>query len=58
VHLADAEPGTRMTYDVEAQVGGKLAQLGGRLIDGVAKKYADQFFANFGKAVAPAQAGP
>jgi carbon monoxide dehydrogenase subunit G len=55
VHLADAEPGTRMTYDVEAQVGGKLAQLGGRLIDGVAKKYADAFFANFGKAVAPGE---
>ena len=58
VHLADAEPGTRMTYDVEAQVGGKLAQLGGRLIDGVAKKYADAFFANFGNAVAPAEEGP
>jgi hypothetical protein len=34
-----------MTYDVDAQVGGKLAQLGGRLINGVAKKYADDFFA-------------
>lgn len=43
--------GTKLTYDVEANVGGKLAQLGGRLIDGVAKKMADQFFANFAKAV-------
>jgi carbon monoxide dehydrogenase subunit G len=46
VRLEDAEGGTRMTYDVEAQIGGKLAQLGGRLINGVAKKYADEFFAN------------
>lgn len=53
VRLADEESGTRMTYDVEAQVGGKLAQLGGRLINGVAKKYADEFFDNFAKALAP-----
>jgi uncharacterized protein len=39
--------GTRMTYDVEAQVGGKIAQLGARLVDGVAKRMADQFFENF-----------
>jgi uncharacterized protein len=52
VRLADAEAGTRMTYDVEAQVGGKIAQLGGRLINGVAKKYADEFFANFAKQLA------
>lgn len=42
---------TRMNYDVEAQVGGKLAQLGGRLIDSSAKKIADEFFANFAKAL-------
>lgn len=58
VHLADADDGTLMTYDVQAQVGGKLAQLGGRLIDGVAKKYADEFFANFAKAVSPAEKTP
>ena len=52
VRLEDAEGGTRMTYDVEAQIGGKLAQLGGRLINGVAKKYADEFFANFAKLLA------
>ena len=52
VTLSDAEAGgTTLTYDVEANVGGKLAQLGGRLIDGVAKKMADQFFANFAKAM-------
>jgi carbon monoxide dehydrogenase subunit G len=54
VHLEDAEGGgTRMTYNVEAQIGGKLAQLGGRLINGVAKKYADEFFVNFAKRLAP-----
>lgn len=47
VHLEDAEGGTRLVYDVEAQVGGKLAQLGGRLVNGVAKKYADSFFTTF-----------
>ena len=52
VNLEDAEGGTRMSYDVEAQIGGKLAQLGGRLINGVAKKYADEFFANFAKQLA------
>lgn len=52
VSLADAETGgTKLTYNVEANVGGKIAQLGSRLIDGVAKKMADQFFSNFAKAV-------
>jgi hypothetical protein len=36
---------------VEANVGGKIAQLGARLIDGVAKKNADQFFATFAEQV-------
>lgn len=48
VSLSDAEGGgTLLTYEVEANVGGKIAQLGARLIDGVAKKNADQFFASF-----------
>jgi len=48
VRLEDAEPGTtKLTYDVNATVGGKIAQLGGRLINSVAKKNADQFFENF-----------
>ena len=38
---------TMLSYDVDAAVGGKLAQLGGRLIDSTAKKLAKQFFANF-----------
>ncbi|MCB5174157.1 MULTISPECIES: CoxG family protein [Microvirga] len=55
VRLEDVEGGTRLTYDVEAHVGGKIAQLGGRLINGVAKKYADEFFANFAKILSPAE---
>lgn len=42
---------TVLHYDVEAKVGGKLAQLGSRIIDGFAKKMADQFFENFRDAV-------
>ncbi len=38
---------TRLRYDVDAVIGGRLAQLGGRLINGVAKKLADEFFGNF-----------
>ena len=52
VHLADAEGGgTMLKYDVQANVGGKIAQLGSRLIDGVAKKMSDAFFSAFAKAV-------
>lgn len=52
VRLEDADGGaTRLAYDVEASVGGKIAQLGSRLIQSVAKKNADEFFANLGKAV-------
>jgi len=38
---------TTLSYSVNAKVGGKLAQLGSRIIDGFAKKMADQFFENF-----------
>ena len=52
VKLTDsAGGGTTLHYDVDAQVGGKIAQLGGRLIDSTAKKLADEFFANFAKAL-------
>ena len=51
VALSDKDGGTLLSYDVEAQIGGKLAQLGQRLINGAAKKLADEFFANFAKAV-------
>jgi carbon monoxide dehydrogenase subunit G len=47
VTLEDVPEGTRLVYDVEAKVGGKLAQLGSRIIDGFAKKMADQFFERF-----------
>lgn len=43
--------GTRLSYEVEASVGGKLAQLGSRIIDGFAKKMADEFFERFQQAV-------
>ncbi len=51
VALADKDGGTLLTYNVEAQIGGKLAQLGQRLINGAAKKLADRFFENFAAAV-------
>jgi carbon monoxide dehydrogenase subunit G len=51
VGLSEKDGGTLLSYDVEAQIGGKLAQLGQRLINGAAKKLADEFFANFAKAV-------
>ena len=47
VTLADHGDGTELTYAVDAKVGGKLAQLGSRIIDGFAKKMADQFFERF-----------
>lgn len=47
VKLQEVAEGTSLTYEVEARVGGKLAQLGSRLIDGFARKLADQFFENF-----------
>jgi uncharacterized protein len=45
---------TVLTYEVDAQIGGKLAQLGGRLIDSTAKKLASEFFASFGELVGSA----
>ncbi len=53
VELAPEGAGTRLTYTVDASVGGKLAQLGSRIIDGFAKKMADQFFENFKMALEP-----
>jgi carbon monoxide dehydrogenase subunit G len=51
VTLEPIPAGTRLTYEVEASVGGKIAQLGSRIIDGFAKKMADDFFARFQDAV-------
>jgi carbon monoxide dehydrogenase subunit G len=52
VRLAPDGDGTLLTYAADAKVGGKLAQLGGRLIDSTAKKLADQFFACFAQRAA------
>ena len=52
VHLTDAPEGTLLSYEVQAQVGGKIAQLGARLIDSTAKQMADAFFDNFAKELA------
>ena len=54
VRLSDKDGGTLLTYSVDAQIGGKLAQLGQRLINGAAKKMADEFFQKFAAAVAAA----
>jgi uncharacterized protein len=61
VTLTPAEGGhTLLTYVVKAQVGGKLAQIGSRLIDGAAAKMVDDFFARFSARLAPTEpeAGP
>ncbi|MDG2420567.1 MAG: carbon monoxide dehydrogenase subunit G [Gammaproteobacteria bacterium] len=47
VELSEDGNETILAYNVKANVGGKLAQLGARLIDGTAKKMADEFFGNF-----------
>ena len=51
VTLKEDGDGTILSYTVDAQIGGKLAQLGSRLIDSTAKKLAGQFFADFNAAV-------
>ena len=56
VTMAQAEGGTLLSYDVDASVGGKIAQLGSRIIDGFAKNMAGQFFDNFQHAVEPPDA--
>ncbi|HEX9452534.1 MAG TPA: carbon monoxide dehydrogenase subunit G [Burkholderiales bacterium] len=54
VNLAPESGGTLLTYRATASVGGRLAQIGSRLIDGVAKKMSDDFFVRFNKTVTPA----
>lgn len=51
VRLEAIEGGTRLSYEVDASVGGKIAQLGSRIIEGFAKKMADEFFTRFQDAV-------
>jgi uncharacterized protein len=57
VRLADDGAGTLLSYTVEAHVGGKLAQIGSRLIDATARKMAEDFFRRFAEAVGGAGAG-
>ena len=51
VRLEDADGGTKLSYDVDAVVGGKLAMLGSRLIDSTARSMATQFFDKFASVV-------
>jgi len=53
VKLTDEEGGTKLAYEVNAQIGGKMAQLGARLIDSTAKQMAESFFSKFSAVVAP-----
>ena len=53
VNLEDYEGGTKLIYNVEANVGGKIAQVGSRLIDMTAKKMADIFFGKFSELIVP-----
>lgn len=52
VSLSPEGTGTKLSYTAKATVGGKLAQIGSRLIDGVARKMADDFFSKFSERVA------
>lgn len=54
VRLEDREGGTLLSYDAKADVGGKLAQLGSRLLEGTAKKLAASFFEKFAAEVVKA----
>jgi len=58
VSLADDGGATILRYEVEGNVGGKLAQIGSRLIDAAARKMADDFFRRFGEVVAPGGTQP
>lgn len=57
VKLVEDGAETVLSYDVKAQVGGKLAQLGSRLIDSTSKKLAGQFFTKFNEVVSAKAAG-
>lgn len=57
VRLSPAPGGTALSYAVDAQVGGKLAQLGARLIDATARKLAGEFFQRFADRLAPGSVG-
>jgi carbon monoxide dehydrogenase subunit G len=52
VRLDEMDGGTRLTYSVDAQIGGKIAQLGARLMKSTSAKLADQFFSRFSEIAA------
>lgn len=58
VRLVEDDGATVLSYSVKASVGGKLAQIGSRLVEGAAKKIADQFFANFCELLTAEEEGP
>lgn len=53
VTLSEHDGGTRLAYTASFSVGGKLAQIGSRLVEGATRKIADDFFSNFAAALAP-----
>jgi len=53
VVLRDDGNGTMLSYDADAKIGGKLAQIGSRLVAGTIRKLADEFFRRFAETVAP-----
>lgn len=55
IRLTDVDGGTLLSYDVKASVGGKMAQIGSRLIDSTAKKLAGDFFTKFNELVSDPQ---
>ena len=55
VILSEENESTTLNYEVNVNVGGKIAQLGSRLIDGVAKKMVDYFFGRFADIISPIQ---
>jgi uncharacterized protein len=58
VQLAPDGGGTRLSYQVKANVGGKLAQIGSRLVDAAARKISQDFFAAFNEKVAALHGAP
>lgn len=58
VRLEPGQGGTRLLYDVDAQISGKLAQIGSRVVEAAAKMLAGQFFDRFGKVVIGAAPPP
>ena len=56
VRLSEVPGGTQLDYSAQTEVTGRIAQLGSRLIDGAARKFSEEFFANVARAMAPGAA--